>query len=327
MGLIGLGAIGQVHLYNCLRLRGAKLVAVADRSKKALRIAKAAGVSNVKTDYNELLNDPSIDGVIISLPNFLHCECAVKAAEAGKDIFLEKPLARNITEGKQILSSVEHSGVKLMINYPARFIDAFEKLKNKILTNVLGDIQIASATNVGGGPFYMRGEMGRPAPVPPWWFDKKLVGGGALLDLGIHEINLLRWYFGNVVDAKSYLGYRFNLDLEDHAVCFLTFEDGPIAIITVGWFSRDFRNSVELYGTVRHASVVYSARTGLNFLADIIRRKLGKIDSFQKPYYKALQYFADCINSGSLPSPSGEEALLDLEAVSTAYRNSLRTSR
>jgi len=324
IGLVGAGSIGRIHLLNCHHLRNAELVSVADTSKEALGFAKAMGVTSVRKDYNELLNDPSIDAVIISLPNFLHCECATRAAEAGKDIFLEKPLARNVTEGKEIVSVVKRSGVKLIINYPTKFIDSYARLKDEIQTGVFGDIQIACATNVSSGPFYMRGMIGRPAPVPSWWFDCRLTGGGALLDLGIHEINLLRWYFGNVAEIKSYLGYRFNLDFEDHAVCFLRFEDGPIATINVGWFSKDFRNSIEFYGTLRHVSIGNSTRTGLGFLADVVKRRLGKIESFRKPYYKALQNFVDCVNFDISPDPSGEEGLLDLEILSRAYQNSHR---
>ncbi len=132
LGLIGLGSMGKVHLKNCLRLKSAKLVSVADSSKKALRFAKQVGIKNVQTDYNKLLDDKSLDAVIISVPNFLHRECTCRAAEAGKAIFLEKPLARNVAEGEQILSSVRREGVKLMVGYPSRFSEAFNGLKTKV---------------------------------------------------------------------------------------------------------------------------------------------------------------------------------------------------
>lgn len=316
--------MGKIHFNHCLRLKKAKLVAVADSSKKKLRFAKKAGIKNVQTDFNKLLNDQSIDAVIISLPNFLHCECTKRAAEEGKDIFLEKPLARNVTEGKEILSHVKRAGVKLMIGYPSRFCDAFTKLKDEIQNGLLGDVQVASATNVSAGPFSPKGEMGMPAPVPAWWFSKELTGGGALLDLGIHYIQLFRWYFGDVAHVKSYLGYRFNMDYEDHAVCFLKFKDGPIATVNVGWFSKDSRVSVELYGTVKHASVVRSSPGVLDTVTDDIRRKLGKIQTSFKRYYKELQYFVECVSSNIPPSPSGEEGLADLKTISKAYQNAFQ---
>lgn len=326
LGLIGLGTMGRVHLINCLRLKNAKLVSVSDSSKKALQFAKKAGVKNVQSDYNKLLNshNPSIDAVIVSLPNFLHYECAKKAAEKGKDIFLEKPLARNVKEGKQILSHVKSGGVKLMIGYPLRFTESFAKLKGKLKSGLLGDVQVASATNISAGPFSPRTETSGPTPVPAWWFNKELTGGGPLLDLGSHMINLLRWYFGDITHAESYLGHRFNMDFEDHAVCLLKFKDGPIATVNVGWFSKDYRVSVELYGTAKHVSEVRSAPSLLDFAVDVIGRKFGRIERSAAPYYKELQHFVECVNSNTAPCPSGEEGLADLETIEMAYKNIIR---
>jgi len=324
LGLIGLGSMGKVHLQNCLRLKNAKLVSVADSSKGALQFAREAGVRNVQTDYNKLLKDKSIDAVIISVPNFLHLECAKNAAEAGKDIFLEKPLARNVSEGEQILSYVRRAGVKLMVGYPSRFHEAFTRLKDDIQSGVLGDIQIASATNISTGPFSPKGELGRPAPVPTWWFEEKSMGGGALLDLGIHAISLFRWYFGDVTNVKSYLGHRFNMDFEDHAICLLKFKDGPVTTINVGWFSKDSRVSVELYGTVRHISVIRSSPSILETVTDDLRRKFGRVERSIERYYKELQHFVDCVSSNMLPSPNGEEGLLDLKIISMAYKNAFQ---
>jgi len=322
LGLIGLGTMGKVHLQNCLRLENARPAGAADVSKRALQFAKEAGVKNIQEDYEKLLNDPSINAVIISLPNFLHCECAKKAAENGKDIFLEKPLARNMVEGEQILSHVKREGVKLMVGYPLRLSEPFVKLRDNIQEGVFGDVRMATATDISTGPFSPRVGTAGPAPVPSWWFDKKLTGGGALLDLGSHMINLLRWYFGDVTSVRSYLGHKSNMDFEDHALCFLKFREGPVATVNVGWFSKDTQIGVELYGTAKHGSeTLLSSPSLLNFAMNVIKGKRGKTES---PFHKELQYFVDCINSNTPPSPSGEEALLDLKTISAAYENTLR---
>ena len=98
IGLIGLGDIGKKHLYNAMQLRDAKLVAVADASRKSRALAKEVNVREVYDDYAKLLENPKVDCVIISLPNFLHAECAIMAAEYGKHVLVEKPLARNVEE-------------------------------------------------------------------------------------------------------------------------------------------------------------------------------------------------------------------------------------
>ena len=98
LGLIGLGYIGKTHLYNCLRLEDAKLIALADISKNALNKAKQLGIPYTYDDYQKLLDNPQVDAVIIALPTHLHARCAKAAAEAHKHILLEKPIARKLQE-------------------------------------------------------------------------------------------------------------------------------------------------------------------------------------------------------------------------------------
>ena len=318
LGLIGLGYIGKIHLRNCLNLESAKLVAVSDISKKNLGLAKKMSVKSAFSNYQQLLENPDVDAVIISLPTYLHLSCAQKSAEAGKDIFVEKPLARNVADGKEIISAAKRNGVKLMVGYQFRFSSAFRDLRYKIRTGVLGEVQIAYATNIGSGPFYLRTEGYLPRPVPSWWFTKELTGGGALIDMGCHMINLLRWYFGEVTDVKSYLGYRLNLDFEDHAICLAKFAAGQTAIINVGWFSRESQIKVELLGTVKHA---FAAHNPQNRIITALQLLTTKSCKYNLPYLRELEHFVHCVRHDLQPSPSGNDALKDLETISLAYTN------
>jgi len=321
LGLIGLGYIGKVHLFNCLRLDSAVLVAVSDISKKALNLAQKMGIGKTYKDYKALLEDKDIDAVIIALPNYLHLQCATEAAEAGKHILVEKPLARSVKEGKQIMSAVRKNNVKLMVGYPFRFSSAFKALKNRIESGELGEIQIAYATDIASGPFLHRSEGNIPRPVPEWWFNKKLTGGGALLDLGIHLINLTRWYFGEIKNINSYLGFRFNFDFEDHAICIANFSSRTKAIISVGWFTQEMALEVELFGTVGHAYAQHRASNGIR---RIIRLFLRKIPQSRLAHLAELQHFVNSIREDKQPSPSGEDALKDLIAIEQAYKNQIR---
>ncbi len=319
LGIIGLGFIGRVHLKNCLNLKSARVVAVADISKRALKFAKELGVKQLFTDYHELLEQPDIDAVIVSLPTHLHASCAIRAAEEGKHIFLEKPLARNPKEGKKIVSAAKKHGVKLMVGYPFRFHSGFKSLKEKIESGELGDVQVAHAVNVGAGPFFHRAESVTPRPVPEWWFDKELSGGGALLDLGSHMINLTRWYFGEVRSVKAYLGHRFDFDFEDYAVCIANFDSGTTAIINVGWFSQKSAIGIELFGTMTHTRVYYSPASKAITAIKLI---LGKTPKFFIPYLKEVSHFITCIKNDQA-QPSGEDALKDLETIARAYENQI----
>jgi len=320
LGLIGLGYIGKVHLKNCLNLNSAELVAVSDISKKALNLAKNMGIEHTFKDYHQLLKEPNVEAVIISLPTHLHAESAIGAAEEGKHVLLEKPLARNPREGKKIISAFRKNNMKLMVGYPSRFVSMYRDLKRKLESGVLGDIQIAHVVNISSGPFFHRAESGNPRPVPEWWLKKELTGGGALIDLGSHAISLTRWYFGEVNNIKAYLGYRFNFDFEDHAVCIANFSSGTTAIINVGWFSQQTATGVELFGTAGHASAYHSAPSKV---ITAIQLLLGRTPKYYIPYQKEVSHFVQCVKEDTQPSPSGEDALKDLETITQAYKNKI----
>jgi predicted dehydrogenase len=319
LGIIGLGYIGQIHLRHALKLQDAQVIAVSDLSKKALGRAKTAGIKTF-SNYEDLLKTPGIDAVIIALPTHLHLECAKKAAEAKKHIFLEKPIARNVEEAREIVSSTQDNSVKLMIGHPLRFDTGFRDLKEKISQGSLGDVEIALATYVGSGPFFHRADGYAPVPVPEWWFNKELTGGGVLIDIGSHLIDLLRWYFGEITDIKAHFEHRFNMDLEDGAVCLAKFENGTKAIINVGWFSQQYQLKLELLGTVRHESV---AHTPSGVISTATQMLITGSSKFYQAHYSELQHFLTCLIRDLPPAPSGQDGLKDLEAISKAYKNEI----
>jgi myo-inositol 2-dehydrogenase / D-chiro-inositol 1-dehydrogenase len=320
VGVIGLGNQGLKHLINCKNLKNVRICGVADSSEKNLSIAKQFGADKLYASYEDLLKDKQIDAVIISLPNFLHFDCAVMAAEAGKHIMLEKPLARNPIEGESLLNKVNNAGVKLMLGYNARFDPFNQALNNKIKQGHFGEIKMAQATNLGSGPFTPRSDNSGPVYVPPWWFQSEMVGGGALLDLGSHLINLLRWFFGKVETVESYLGYQYNLEIEDIATCVLKFEKGPTAIVNAGWFSKRRMVSIQINGTADNFSKQMFPSSIKQTILDDIRKKLGIKTS--DPNLIELNYFIECVKNDCKPDCNGEDGLEDLKVISKAYQNS-----
>lgn len=320
LGLIGLGYVGSIHLKHSQKLANARLVAVADLSRKALKVARDAGVNKAFADYKELLKDPEVDAVIIALPTHLHLQCAREAAEAGKHIFLEKPIARNVEEAKEIVSIARRDSVKLMVGYPLRFNTTFIDVKEKMTSGTLGDVELAYATYIATGPFFHRAEGYAPVPVPDWWFKKELTGGGVLIDLGSHMINLLRWYFGEVTEIRSRLGYRLNMDFEDSATCVMKFENGTVAVMGVGWFSQDYTLKVDLFGTVKHVTAEHHPPSRMVTAAQVLTLGTSK---YYWPHLAELQHFVNCIIKDFSPSPSGEDGLRDLETLAKAYDNTM----
>lgn len=319
LGIVGLGFQGKVHLRNSLHLKGVDVVGVADVSDKALNYARKIGVKNVFRNYEELLRNDRLDAVVISLPNFLHLESIIKATEAGKDIFLEKPLARDVKEGEEIVSHVRKHCVKLMVGYDLRFNSIVREIYNKLRSGFFGEIQIAEATNVSGGPFSTRSDRAGPIPVSPWWFEKELVGGGALLDLGSHMVDLLTWFFGEVEYVKCYFSYAFNMELEDAATCVLKFRNGPLATVKVGWFSKDHMQSIQICGTAKSFAARLSNPSVLTKVLSDIKKKMGIRDC--DPYYLELEHFVNCLRKDENPVPSAEDELTTLRIISQGYES------
>jgi predicted dehydrogenase len=320
LGIIGLGYIGMVHLRHSLKLANAKVVAAADLSPKALKQAKSYGVKKTFSNYEDLLKDPQVDAVLISLPTHLHLKCMQQAAEAKKAVFLEKPIATNVEEAKEILSLSEQNSVKLMLGYPLRFDLAFGKLKRDIDNGLIGDVENAHATYISSGPFFHRAEGYSPVPVPDWWFNIQSTGGGVLVDLGCHVINLLRWFFGEIVDIKGYFGHRFNMDFEDSAMCLAKFSSGTVSAINVGWFSQEYLLRVDLLGSVRNVSASHMPPSQITSAYQMLTKG---IQTFFEPHLWELQHFVNCCIEDTPPVSTGLDGLRDLEAISKAYKNTI----
>ena len=318
LGIVGLGAVGQLHLKHGLKLANAEIVAVADTAKSALERAKASGVKNTYSDYNEMFKNPEVDAVLISLPTHLHLKCASQAAEAHKDIFLEKPIAVTVDEGKEVVSAAQRNSVKLMLGYPMRFNKHFLQLKEDIESGLVGDVENAHAIYICSGPFGHRSDGYGPAPVPEWWFSPQLTGGGVLVDLGCHLINLLRFLLGEVVEIKGQFGYRYRMDFEDSAICLTRFESGTLAAINVGWYSQEYTLRVDLLGSVRNISAEHMPPSSVSAAYQMFTKG---ISSFNQPHFDELQYFVDCLLKDEAPNSTGLDGLRDLEAISKAYKN------
>ncbi|MDR0372319.1 MAG: Gfo/Idh/MocA family oxidoreductase [Nitrososphaerota archaeon] len=320
LGLIGAGGVGQLHLKHGLMLTGAEVTAVADTAKPVLERAKALGVKNIYTDYTEMLKNPQIDAVIIALPTHLHHKCALQAAESGKDIFLEKPITIAIQDAKEVILAAQRNSVKLMLGYPMRFNRHFLKLKADMADGLIGDAENVHATYVCAGPFVHRADGHSPAPVPDWWFNTQLSGGGVLTDLGCHIINLLRMLFGEIVDIKGQFGYRYSMDFEDSAMCLARFDSGSLAAINVGWYAQEYLLRLDVLGSVRNASIGHMPPKTLPAAYQMFTRG---ISEFNQPHFDELQYFVTCLHTNQEPSPTGLDGLRDLEAIAKAYKNKI----
>jgi predicted dehydrogenase len=337
VGVIGLGRVGMLHLMNCRHIDDVEVVAAADKSKMALKKAESFGVKNLFTDYRELLDGScKVDAVVISLPNFLHLESVRLALENGVDVFVEKPLAVSVEEGKEIVRMVKKSGRKLMVGHCMRFIDAAEKMKVALDEGRIGDLEVVTLEQILNGPF-AHGAV--PILVPEWWFDLKKTGGGVLIDLGYHMIDLFRFFVGE--DSKvifSWFEHKFNLPIEDGAILVLrSCRSNVRGIVNVGWFQKsvfpEYNFRMVLHGCAGYISsddivpkniYFYAIKEGAkNILRKAIGRKIKPLSYsyYYEAFYKELRQFFDCIRKDGDPPVSAVDGLKILEVIEEAYKN------
>jgi predicted dehydrogenase len=344
VGMIGLGKMGRLHMMNCLQFDDVKIVAAADPSKKALNKAKSAGIDNLYTDYHDLLNHSSnIDAVIICLPNFLHSESIQLALEAELNVFVEKPMANTVEECREIVKSVEKSDKKFMVGHCMRFNDAIEKMKEIKDEGRIGNLEVVTIEVLLNGPF-AHGLI--PTPVPEWWFDPKKSGGGVLLDLGYHLIDLFRFFVGEG-DCKVQfccLDHKFNLRVEDSAIVILQSCDSSTkGIINTGWYQKsifpEYNFRAILHGNAGYISsedlvprnvYIHAVKEGMkNLLRKAIGKKIRPLSySYHyTQYYKELRHFFDCVKHDLNPSISAIDGLKTIELIEEAYKIDLLRER
>ncbi|MCL5408640.1 MAG: Gfo/Idh/MocA family oxidoreductase, partial [Candidatus Omnitrophica bacterium] len=190
IGLIGFGFIGRIH-YSCYsNLSKVKIFSICDEDIERLKNRKdiqgninieqnIADFSSIKktTIPDEIFKDPQIQIVDLCIPTFLHCKYTIKAAESGKHVFCEKPMARNIKEAQKMIDACKSNGTKLMIGHVLRFWMEYLFLKNAIQSVRYGNLISIVFT--------------RLSPTPKWsknnWFLNSKLGGEAILDLHIHD--------------------------------------------------------------------------------------------------------------------------------------------
>ncbi|HZQ05493.1 MAG TPA: Gfo/Idh/MocA family oxidoreductase [Anaerolineae bacterium] len=223
----------------------AQVVAVASRTRaKAEELAREFGIPRVYDDWRALLADAEIDAVCVTTPNYLHCEMTVAACDAGKHVFVEKPLAMNLQEGRAMVEAAKRANVVLMVHQNQRFFPVHEVAKEILETGIIGPVLSLRARWSHAGPEYW-------SPEGAWFFDPVRAGHGALFDLGIHKFDVIRYLTGK--EAAEVSAFTATLDkkisVEDNGVAMIRFTDGTLGVVEASWTSPPNENSVRLYGT------------------------------------------------------------------------------
>lgn len=311
VGVIGGGSISEFHIQPYAANKDAELVAVCDRNKERLaRIGETYNVSKLYTNYEELLNNPEIDAVSICTWNNSHAEIAIKALEAGKHVLIEKPLSTTVQEALAVEAAVKKTGKLLQVGYVRRHASNIHLLKKFIDANEFGEFYYAKASCLR--------RLGNPGG---WFSDITKSGGGPLMDLGVHMVDICWYLMGkpkpvsvigntykrlgnrNQIDNLSfYKAADYNAshnDVEDLANAMIRFENGASLVVDVSFTLQAMQDeiSVKLYGEKGGAEiepalaiVTEKHNTILNVTPQIDQLGFDFAGAFQNE----INHFVDC---------------------------------
>lgn len=316
-GIIGSGQISNDKMAPAIaEAKGSHLVALFSRSEeKAKTFIQKHKLKRYYTNFEKFLADQEIQAVYVATPPSLHCQQTIRAAEQGKHVFCEKPMAMTISECQKMIQTCQNNKVKLMIGFNLRFNSCFLKAKELIEEGKIGKIVLA---RVQGSFFF--------PPDLSWRQNSSLAGGGPLMDMGIHSIDLLRFLLGETEEVAAFIGNTvFDYDVEDTSVVALRFSSGAYAMMDSCYSAYHTENVFEIYGskgTICRAKTDVQESTGK--LKAYIEGKWQEYSpSMQNIYTAEVEHFTECIEQNRNPDADGKEGLRALQIALAAYESSL----
>ena len=323
VAVLGVGRIGRRHARTVAsQCPNAELSVIADPMETAAReTAAELRVERWTTDIESVVADPEIDAVVIASSTDSHAPLIVAAAEAGKDIFCEKPIALDLEATDRAIEAVEKAGVRLHVGFNRRFDAGFVRAK--------GDIQRGKVGKVES----IRDTMRDPAPPPRAYVE---TSGGLFRDMTIHNFDCVRWLVGSEVDEVSTMAAVLvdpmfaEVGDVDTSVVTLRFENGALGVIDNSrrsGFGYDLRT--EIFGSEGALFVGYHHATPVTHLSGSgvsTDHVYFFLERFAEAYVAEIRDFVDAIVSGRPASVTGQDGRAAL-ALAYAAEASLKEGR
>jgi len=333
VGVIGLG-IGRHHIRGYQTHPAAEVVAIADPDKVRLyEIGNQYGVDKRYISGEQMIEQEGLDVVSVATPNKFHKSLTIAALEAGCHVLCEKPMAMNAQEARAMLAAAEKVDKRLMIDFSYRFSEQSQALKAQVESGVLGEVYFARTL------WHRRRGLPR---FGGWFGQKALSGGGPLIDLGVHRLDLALWLMGYPrpvwVMGRTYdpiasalaTEQGLDYDVEDLAVAMITFENGATLELEASWAAyvqeKEWMET-RLFGTqgglvqrnlnetYEFEAEIYVERDGVEF--DVKLHPSRRHD----PSLNAMYHFVDSIVNDTPHTATGEEGLLVMEILDAIYQS------
>jgi len=309
------------------------VAAVDSRIDQARKTMDRFGARTCSDDWRQVLRNPAVDMVDINVPPSLNKEIVVAAAEAGKQVLCEKPMATSLKDADEMISASERNHVKLMVGHVLHFFPEYVEVKRAVNENMVGKLHAGSAIRWLGEPYFPFSSTWNK------WYGSREMGGGVTFSMQIHDLDFLKTLFGKVKEihsvSRNFAHREFNID--DHSTTTLFFEDDRIALAEASWVSPSpFTQQLDLFGEEGFISL----RTG-GTLTSIEASKEGPAvtayfkngtsmalpTSDMNGYYAEIKHFISCVVNDGKPSldprDSRETLKVTLAALESAKTGNL----
>ncbi len=318
IGVVGTG-IGALHIAGIASMpETTRLAAICSLELDVARsLADRYHAGYATARYEDLLNDPDIDVIDLCVPPKQHLPMAVAAAQAGKHILVEKPLARNLEEADAIIQAAREAGVKLMTGHNQRYFAHHAKAKELLDAKIIGE------------PFFVVATVHVHGHIQGFRRFLDPAGGGTLIDSGVHRFDLLRWLIGDVelVFAQTGRFLQTQMEGEDCAVVTLRFRCGAIGAFSCSWSAKGPRpeETLQIFGP-KGAILTEDHSRSLRLRAEEPPPGLAPVTEFffdvdqQESMRRAIEAFACSIQEGTDVPVTGEDGRASLELAIASYR-------
>ncbi len=314
VAVCGAGGLGSRHAENFNAIADTNVTLVYDLAEDAAAELAGAVDARVASSESEVFGD-DVDIVVVTTPTPHHAYYTVKAAEAGKHVFCEKPMCRTMEQGEQMLEVVRSSGVTFMVGHVLRFFPEYARANALIRAGEIGEVGVARTSRINTMP------AGRNS-----WFHDYSLSGGVTLDMTIHDFDWLLWTFGPAERVYS-VGAPEHMPLLDYGLTTIRFESGAIAHAEGSWADTgSFRTSFDIAGSdglLRHDSTQMATLTIQHRASEEGQAgvQVPSSPASKSPYMIEDEHFVDCILTGEPPAVTGDEALDAVELALAALQS------
>ncbi|MDH4115823.1 MAG: Gfo/Idh/MocA family oxidoreductase [Acidimicrobiia bacterium] len=311
-GIIGIGNIVESTIAPAMNAEpSCKLIAATSReAARAHDFCERFGASDAYTDYRAMLENPAVDAVFIATPNAHHADQVVLAAEHGKHVMCDKPLATTAEDAHRAVAACEQAGVFLGINFHNRYLRWPERVRELISSGEIGRVLSVQA-EVGSGP----------RDYTNWRADPELAGMGAVFNVGVHIFDLIGWMIDSEPVAASAVTDRHPLDRT--TLVTIRFGDGTLAQVNCNESVPHPRNDLILHGERGRIIAHNLTRARESGRLEVVTAAGTKVTEMPAPeaHRLCVRGFADAVLAGRRPEPSGRDGLRSMELCAAIDRS------